>query len=492
MTTNLLLAELLDTDGNIKLNGTQTIKKRTTTSLSCWQQQDGTGRLHWYWNTEGGTLPTFYRGNEHALDLTMHGDPALPPYLKFRTADGVGKSTGNNITWTDTLLVDPVNFVYTFNSNSQFPQFIINDTNIKYKGNLFIINDSNITYKGYNIFHEGNVASLPFLPLTGGTLSGQLTINAALNVVGPGNNSFITVDIHSSGQNEAAIHLGTNIGTIANSINFPHIAFHTSGNGTNIIDSQISAFGGNGTQGQGNLKLLGFIINDGRAPTLSDELTPKWWVEDQISNINLDNKVNVAGDTMTGPLIIQDSLTSQGANFTNFVTLHANPSNPMHAATKQYVDDKTASINPMISWNDQIDVLEDTSSKPINTWFNVKDLTINVPTFNSTARVALILYNSNIHIHPVTNGTTYGGSLEWRLLWNGIQIASTQTNCTSNDNIVLPIIFMVPVNVNSGSSNTLTLQVKKYGNTGYGITNHGQTASDPAQIGQSEINIIYF
>lgn len=243
MTTNLLLAELLDTDGNIRLNGTQTIKKRTTTSLSCWQQEDGTERLHWYWNTEGGILPKFYRGNEHALDLSMHGDPSVEPYLKFRTSNGIGKITDDDITWTDTLLVDPTNFVYTLKSNNQF-----------------IVSDTNIKYNGYNLFHQGNVTSMPFLPLTGGTLSGNFA------VITTGNTSF-------------------EIGRLDGVASAPYMDFHSGATAIDF-DSRIIATGGNGTNGQGDLTLTGYILNDGRTPTKPNELISKWWIDGNLLTIN--------------------------------------------------------------------------------------------------------------------------------------------------------------------------------------------------------------
>jgi len=51
-----------------------------------------------------------------------------------------------------------------------------------------VIDSSNFTYNGYTIWHEGNFTPSDYLPLTGGTLTGRLTINAGvLNITGDTN-----------------------------------------------------------------------------------------------------------------------------------------------------------------------------------------------------------------------------------------------------------------------------------------------------------------
>jgi hypothetical protein len=76
---------------------------------------------------------------------------------------------------------------------------------------------------------------------------------------------------------------------------------------------------------------------------------------DAYNKIESDAKfVDVAGDTMTGPLVLpadpaaplqaatkqyaDTKLSFAGGLLTGFLTLHADPTSPMHAATKQYAD----------------------------------------------------------------------------------------------------------------------------------------------------------
>ncbi len=83
------------------------------------------------------------------------------------------------------------------------------------------------------------------------------------------------------------------------------------------------------------------------APTVPAHLTNKAYVDGQIAAVNSTinvvnaNKVSRAGDSMTG-----------------YLTLAANPVNPLHAATKQYVDSAIATsssapifISPVMLWS---------------------------------------------------------------------------------------------------------------------------------------------
>lgn len=83
------------------------INRTTANGNSSWLQQDGTGRVHWYWNTLGGTSPTFTNAGEDASAITQHvtlnGNGGS---VFFRSANGVGASAGGPITWTTTLYVD--------------------------------------------------------------------------------------------------------------------------------------------------------------------------------------------------------------------------------------------------------------------------------------------------------------------------------------------------------------------------------------------------
>jgi len=95
----------------LSVTGTTTvnnyINRITAQGNSAWLQQDGTGRVHWYWNTLGGTSPTFTNGSEDAAaaSLTANNGGAGGAFFT-RSASGVGKSAGDPITWTTTLYAD--------------------------------------------------------------------------------------------------------------------------------------------------------------------------------------------------------------------------------------------------------------------------------------------------------------------------------------------------------------------------------------------------
>jgi hypothetical protein len=69
-TTSLLT---IDDSGNETIPGNFTlygyITRTTGNGSAYWLQQDGTGRQHWYWNTSGGSTPTFGVQNEDATDI---------------------------------------------------------------------------------------------------------------------------------------------------------------------------------------------------------------------------------------------------------------------------------------------------------------------------------------------------------------------------------------------------------------------------------------
>lgn len=99
------------------------INRTSANGNSSWMQQDGTGRVHWYWNTLGGTSPTFTNAGEDASALSLHiTGSGAGGTLFHRSASGLGKNAGDAISWTTTLYVD-------LNS---------------------------ITYKGSTIWHSGN------------------------------------------------------------------------------------------------------------------------------------------------------------------------------------------------------------------------------------------------------------------------------------------------------------------------------------------------
>lgn len=83
------------------------LNRVTGSGNSAWLQQDGTGRVHWYWNTLGGTSPTFTNAGEDASSITLHiNNNGNGGSVFFRSANGVGASAGSPITWTQTLYVD--------------------------------------------------------------------------------------------------------------------------------------------------------------------------------------------------------------------------------------------------------------------------------------------------------------------------------------------------------------------------------------------------
>jgi len=83
------------------------LSRTTVNGNSAWMQQDGIGRSHWYWNTFGGTTPTFTNAGEDASALTLHvTNNGNGGTLSHRSASGVGKNAGDPITWTQTLYVD--------------------------------------------------------------------------------------------------------------------------------------------------------------------------------------------------------------------------------------------------------------------------------------------------------------------------------------------------------------------------------------------------
>jgi hypothetical protein len=98
--------------------------RTTQDGTSYFMQQDGTGNLHWYWNTIGGTSPVFERSNTGASDIMQDITSNGLAYFKYRYSDGSTKSAGDSIKWTDILYAD---------SNNVF-KFL--DKDVWHKGNL--------------------------------------------------------------------------------------------------------------------------------------------------------------------------------------------------------------------------------------------------------------------------------------------------------------------------------------------------------------------
>ncbi len=104
--------------GNLSLSGTNNyfstltqfnagIWRSTASGPSYWLQQDGTGRVHWYWGTAGGVSPTYATAGEDASAVTLSVSNAGAGGSFFhRSASGVGKIAGDALTWTTTLYTD--------------------------------------------------------------------------------------------------------------------------------------------------------------------------------------------------------------------------------------------------------------------------------------------------------------------------------------------------------------------------------------------------
>jgi hypothetical protein len=95
-----------------------TLSRLTGAGYARWLQQDGMGRSHWYWNTNGTTVPVFGVAGESAADLCMTVDNATGGggQLYFKSAYGLGKAAGDAITWT-TVLAASLNVFQYMGSN---------------------------------------------------------------------------------------------------------------------------------------------------------------------------------------------------------------------------------------------------------------------------------------------------------------------------------------------------------------------------------------
>lgn len=89
------------------------INRITGSGNSAWLQQDGTGRISWYWNTYGGTSPVFTNAGEDAAAITMtHTGSGAGGSFFHRSASGVGKAAGDPISWTTTIYSDINTFTW--------------------------------------------------------------------------------------------------------------------------------------------------------------------------------------------------------------------------------------------------------------------------------------------------------------------------------------------------------------------------------------------
>lgn len=138
-----------------------------------------------------------------------------------------------------------------------------------------------------------------FVHKTGDTMTGTLVVSTAT-----ASDGFTDISVAT---NAPTLLMGR-YGTAANS----NLRFITSGStsGSPTIDSSIVASGGTvGSAGQGTITVTGFLVSDGRTPTLANQVVTKSWTENLINTAisNLSGSVNTtyvkkSGDTMSGQL----------------------------------------------------------------------------------------------------------------------------------------------------------------------------------------------
>lgn len=106
-TGNINLAEDLTVDGRLEVGGGWVTCTGNISDLVL-RIEDGTGRVNLYWNSTGGTTPTFLTGNENAGRLTITTNGFFATYW----ASGSGKSPGDPISWVPLLLVRDTDITY--------------------------------------------------------------------------------------------------------------------------------------------------------------------------------------------------------------------------------------------------------------------------------------------------------------------------------------------------------------------------------------------
>lgn len=237
--------------------------------------------------------------------------------------------------WKQLISVDYANYTYLSKNDASgtgpYAFVKLNGYNSPMTGFLELIHTNpsatwHAAPKGYvddEILALRTEADGKYVERAGDTMSGQLSVE------GPGSGSYVKIDVQT-GANEPRVHLGKYTGTTD-----ADIGFFTSGGGLLHMDSGILATGGNsGVTNQGTLTLIGFAMVD-RAPTLSNQISNKGYVDTGLANLNatLTSQSNglyvkKAGDTMTG------SLNMSSHTITNLPT----PTASSHPATKNYVD----------------------------------------------------------------------------------------------------------------------------------------------------------
>ena len=97
---NFVRSDINDTVAGV-LTLSNYLNRTTSAGNSAWLQQDGTGRVHWYWNTIGGSSPTYNSASEEAASITLNGFINTGGEIKFRVtaANANTGGAGSAITW---------------------------------------------------------------------------------------------------------------------------------------------------------------------------------------------------------------------------------------------------------------------------------------------------------------------------------------------------------------------------------------------------------
>jgi hypothetical protein len=133
--------------------------------------QDGMGRVNWYWNSNGTSVPTQTVANEDAYRLNLGVDS---PTLEFHGWEGSTSPAGTAITWTSIFRASMA--------------------------------ESAPTFKGNTLLHAANYSSYA-LPLSGGTMTGSVEVTSGQNVrfghpsQSDGNDGKIGAGLYATGLN---------------------------------------------------------------------------------------------------------------------------------------------------------------------------------------------------------------------------------------------------------------------------------------------------
>ncbi|MDE1901832.1 MAG: tail fiber domain-containing protein, partial [Alphaproteobacteria bacterium] len=217
-------AATLEVNGNTQVDGY--IYRVTANGNAAWMQQDGAGRQHWYWNSYGGTSPTFTVGGEDADDIEMHvndsGTSTAGGYMTFRSANGYGHSAGDAITWTNVFTAS-LNGMYIGGGNMSTNKLDVN---------------GNMAVGGY----AGTVAPTNGFIVSGSVGIGTASPAAALDSVSTATAAIFENPLSNTGYNGGTAVWIRNSGT-ATADNY--LRFTEAWNGTSGTDFGVLSYGAN-------------------------------------------------------------------------------------------------------------------------------------------------------------------------------------------------------------------------------------------------------